>query len=335
MVNPPAKRPPGAARTRARHPGRATPSKSFDFRDAQQTVILAAMTGIALLPERWQLPACRQVARFTARRSWYSHKTAERLPLVLIRTFAHTRLEALQHYEALSLLERVHVMRSYLPGGWHPRITLEGETHLREACACGRGAVLWVSGFSHSTLVAKMALHQHGYEVSHLSRPSHGFSNTRFGRRYLNPIRQHLELRYLKERIVMYQDPDIRAMRRLRERLRENGLVSITVDHDALKTVDVPFLEGSIRLPTGPSSLARNAGAALLPVFTLADGDGFRVVIGAPVEVGRRGSAAAYQDGLREFARVLERYVWLQPERWMSWINRIYRTEPDSAAAPG
>jgi lauroyl/myristoyl acyltransferase len=93
-------------------------------------------------------------------------------------------------------------LRHSRPGGWRPTIELHGREHLDEALRRGRGCVLWVAHFVFAPNVAKLALHDAGFKVSHLSRPDHGFSSTRFGIRYLNPVRSRYEDALLAERIV-------------------------------------------------------------------------------------------------------------------------------------
>jgi len=72
--------------------------------------------------------------------------------------------------------ERLEILRAYRPGGWRPRLALDGRAHLDAALASGRGAVLWMSPFSYADLVTKMALHDAVIAVTHLSAFSRGFS---------------------------------------------------------------------------------------------------------------------------------------------------------------
>ena len=76
---------------------------------------------------------------------------------------------------------------------------LQGREHLDEALGRGKGCVLWVAHFVFAPNIAKLALHDAGYKVSHLSRLDHGFSSTRFGIKWLNPVRSRFEDRLLAE----------------------------------------------------------------------------------------------------------------------------------------
>ncbi len=223
--------------------------------------------------------------------------------------------------------ERLQLLREYRPGGWRPVIRLTGREHIEAALARGHGAVLWISQFAFSSLVAKMALHQAGFSVSHLSRAEHGPSATRFGMRFLNPIVTHIENRYLGERVVIGPEGAGRAMKELSQRLRFNGIVSISAMVDpqartqARKSIQVPFLHGSISLSTGPATFALKAGAPLLPVFAIRTAAGeFEVDIGRPLDVERQPDGKSpHVAALQQYAETLEAYVLRFPHLWPNW----------------
>src|SRR5690606_19031557 len=110
----------------------------------------------------------------------------------------------------------------------------------------GKGAILWVAPTSFGPAMTKIAIHREGIPLWHLSRPSHGFSNTAFGRTFLNPIRTSVENRQLAGRIVI-RDGDVRtALEEIEQRLRENKAVSITMGTEARAVSTVPFLHGTL-----------------------------------------------------------------------------------------
>lgn len=219
--------------------------------------------------------------------------------------------------------EFLQVLREYRPRAWQPEIRLEGRSHVDAALDRGRGAVLWVSHFSFAGLVAKKALSREGILSSHLSHPSHGFSRTRFGMRYLNRLRMHVEDRYLHERVMLSLDGATGAMRELHRRLRRNGVVSVTVRERAQRPSVVPFLNGTIKLATGAADLAYATGASLLPVFAVREPDGrYRVVVDPPLEI--RDNVArreASNLALREYTTRLTPFVLAYPEQWRGWLH--------------
>jgi lauroyl/myristoyl acyltransferase len=245
--------------------------------------------------------------------------------------------------------ERLQILRAHRPGGWRPRLRLVGRAHLDAALAHGRGAVLWTAPFSYADLVTKMALHQAGVALSHLSAFSRGFSPnsclvwdpTRFGTQVLSPLRTRVEDRHLRERIALPRDGSLAYVRRVERRLRENGVVSIRAGEAGHRTVELPFLDGCIRLATGAPSIALGAGAALLPVFTVRTGPGaFDVVIEPTLACDDAASRHDAVDALtRRYGRLLESYVLHHPQLWSGWYTmRLdgapFADAPSSGVAP-
>jgi lauroyl/myristoyl acyltransferase len=209
------------------------------------------------------------------------------------------------------------------PVPWRPEIEVTGLEHLRAAEAAGKGAVLWDSHFYFASLMTKIGLYRVGVRCCHLSRPHHGFSDSRFGMRFLNPVRTTAESRYLGERVVMGRDSATAAMRTLMKRLKENAVVSVTVRATGLNPCAVPFLDGVYRIATGAPDLAFACGAPLLPVFTLRRPDGrYAVTIDPPIPLpAGRDRRAAAEAATAEYAHRLEPRVLAFPGQWTDWIS--------------
>jgi lauroyl/myristoyl acyltransferase len=226
--------------------------------------------------------------------------------------------------------ERFQYMRAWRPGGWHPAIRILGSEHVKDALARGRGILFWGSNFSFNDLVTKMAWHRLGLRVRHFSRPTHGFSETRFGVRYLNAVRRRIEDDYLDARL-MTEELDTRdALEKLRQYLVENGSVSFTVGERGRRRAAAAFMHGKIELATGPLFLAHSVGSTVLPVFTLRESAAaFEMTIGAPLDLdggtnGEPDFAAAVQD----YADRLVPFVRRDPGQWKGW--RFVRPETPS-----
>ncbi len=217
--------------------------------------------------------------------------------------------------------EYLQVLQEYRPLGWHPRMCLEGRAHVDAALERGCGAILWLSHFSFAALVTKKALHRDGIETSHLTHPSHGYSRSRFGMRHLNWVRMHVEDRYLRERVMLSLHGSTGAMRELYRRLRENGVVSLTVRERARQPSIVRFLDGTTKVATGAADLAYATGATLLPLFTVREPGGhYRVVIEPPLDVRRDLPRREASDlVLRDYAARLAPYVLAYPGQWRGW----------------
>jgi lauroyl/myristoyl acyltransferase len=221
------------------------------------------------------------------------------------------------------ILSLIELLRDYRFDRWTPPIEVRGLENVEAARQRGRGAILWVSHFVHCDLVAKMGFHRAGLEVSHLSHPRHGFSGTRFGMRFLNRVHTAIEDRYLRKRVRLSLESSAPALEELRQRLDENGVVSISVRGDSRRPVRVPFLDGEIPIAAGAPSLAFTSGAALLPVFPVRDSSGgFTVFIDAPIEIdqtGDRREAVVRISGV--YAKRLESYALKYPGQWIGWFH--------------
>jgi lauroyl/myristoyl acyltransferase len=163
-----------------------------------------------------------------------------------------------------------------------------------------------------------MALSSTGYRASQLTRPGHGFSDSPFGIRYLNPLWTNVEDRFIDERVTIQGDNAASALAILRARLAANRVVIITVYSMAHKFVEVPFFHHSIRLPTGPMRLMRETGAPLLPACVFANDDGhFDVTIESALPSSDK--QGAFDSTARPYAKLLESYVRKYPEQWGGW----------------
>ena len=226
----------------------------------------------------------------------------------------------------------VQILRDYFRG-WTPKIALTGAEHVDAALADGRGIVLWVAHFCFNSLAAKMAFHRAGYQVSHISRPEHGFSKSRFGIAVLNPVRVRTELRYLKDRIIIERAKPSASVRTARKRLAQNEIISVTAgawEGAKVATVDVGGC--ALDLSTGAPGLALMSGAALLPVITVRDdatGE-IRVIVKERLDTGfgtRNDDAIAAIS--QAFADLLMPFVTDYPMQWRDW-EKIRAAEPEA-----
>jgi hypothetical protein len=186
---------------------------------------------------------------------------------------------------------------------------------------------LWIADFELRSPLLYAVLARHGIRLSHLSAPGHGYSKTRFGRACLNSILTSVESRYLAERILISDwvvPTPIRvltAMRRLRERVMNGHIVSVSALSNDWEPVHVRILNGKTRLAYGAPGLARDVGVSVFPVFAVQDADGrASVVIEAPLQFPSAANlrAAAIQ-ATHNYALLLDQYVRRYPEQWGGW----------------
>lgn len=295
--------------------------------ELRRVVILVVLVPFAFAPRPVALLACRALSGVLMRPgSPYPGSLASTLPAALASNTARSRRAALRRMETLNLFDQALVLRAVLIPPWRRRVRLVGLEHLEQVLSEHKGAILWVHTCVSSNVAVKQALAEAGYPLVHLSRPSHGFSSSRFGVRIMSPIMRRSENRYLGERVVINAGNSVGPLRQLRRRLAENRVVSITVTRTAARLDSVPFLDGILRLPRGPVELATSTGAGLLPVFTSGDPAQPEVRIGAPLPVaGTR--AGTVKDCEEAIARSLEEQVLRYPQCWTGWRHGLFHSE--------
>ncbi|WP_374372393.1 lysophospholipid acyltransferase family protein [Dongia sp.] len=276
-----------------------------------------------LLPERLWGPLWRGIARipvFTNRRA--IARSADTIQAALGEV-DRRRAEGIARDLRAAIYEmRMQDLRAWRPGGWRPRMVLEGEQHLKDALALGKGAVLWLAPFVFNSGPTKIAIHEKGYRVSHLSSPQHGFSETRFGVSYLNRVRCIPEDRYLAERVVFDRHAPASAMRRLMRAVKSGNVASIVAaSTEGSDLVKGPIFGGRLPVAIGAPRLAGLTGAPMLPVFTVRDPAlGFRVIVEPPIVLDLHLAAdERVVAAAAEFLRRSEPWVRRYPEQWRAW----------------
>lgn len=216
-------------------------------------------------------------------------------------------------------LSWMQILACHAPRAWQPDAPLEGKHHVDQALEGGRGVVLFTATFAYRDLMAKAAFAQAGYAISHLSRDTHGFSETRFGKHWLNPIYTSVEERYLRERMVFSGSNTKEVSAKVRERLKQNAPVMITVTPLGRHVATLPFLNGRINIATGGLSFACENDTPVLPVFTLRLGDGGTTTFVGPA-LGRTNDAERKEQinaMLADYVPRLEKSVLLYPEQFL------------------
>lgn len=296
----------------------------------QRSDLAIAGSLLALLPPAWALPerAWWSLCRAVARTPWLVDQATLAKTIAGIAAAlpepdpARARAIALDLQAAVYEL-RMQNLRAWRPGaGWRPDLILDGEPHLKSVLARGKGAILWVAHFAFNGGITKMALHERGHPVSHLSRPEHGFSKTRFGIACLNKVRCGPEDRYLHQRIVYDRHAPSTAMRRMMRVLKDGGIVSITAGAwEGIGIAEGPLLGGVLSLATGAPRLAAVTGAEILPVFSIRGREGrWRVAIQEALDLARdRSQEELSATAAAEYLRRHEPWVRAYPEQWRGW----------------
>ena len=280
------------------------------------------------VPQRQWWRLCRRLA--PAARCFASESAADSEAYIRhcmrSRPLSAAPTEIIDTLAAHAIMRTLEILRTHKPGpAWTVPTELRGATHIHEAQREGRGAVLWIGYFGANNLPPQAALCDAGFRVSHLSELTHGFSSTRFGIRWLNPVRTAAEMRFLKERIVLGSGSPAPAIRQMRRRLAENGVVSINVRHKAARPVRTAFLDGAIELASGALDIAYAARAPVLPVFAIREPSGrYRIIVEEALplayDLDRR---TAIRQAADAYVRRLEPYVLAHPEQWAGWDHPV------------
>lgn len=217
--------------------------------------------------------------------------------------------------------EMASALRDHLPQKNPPLARLIGRAHIDAALAAGRGAVLWNMPSAPGGRAGLRCLADARFPIAQLRSYAHPYSASRFGMKFLNPISNIIDNRYVKETAVLHDGNAIETMQQLGESLGQNMLVRLSANGSSGNPHEIPFLGGTLRLALGAPTLALLHGAPLIPTFCIPDGDGgFDLVAEAPLTeissqpIGKRAEALAH-----DYAEMLACYVKRHPQLWRCW----------------
>ncbi|MGI9365215.1 MAG: hypothetical protein ACR2O8_08530 [Rhizobiaceae bacterium] len=285
-------------------------------------VLIALVPGTilaCLLPRRMLIPTCGLLSRFLPV-GLFDFSSPKQIARALEITVKQAR-----GIMRNSITARLTALLAFLRAKFRAPpfdITIEGTEHIDAALAQGHGVVLWLADLVYTNYVQYIALRENGYTPSHLSRPEHGFSDTKFGLTFLNPIRQNFELKYLRERIVYRRESPNEAGALIRQRLSGNGVVSIYASgYEGRKFVELDFLSGRLKVAAGAPGIAYKQGCPILPVFAVPNPDplDFKVTIGKPLKLDNEDKDKAISEATEDFFGRLAPMVKQRPELFRAW----------------
>lgn len=212
----------------------------------------------------------------------------------------------------------MQILACHGPRRWQPSARLIGREHIDRALENGRGVALFTATFAYKDLMAKAAFSEAGFRVSHVSKDTHGFSETRFGKHWLNPIYTSIEERFLQERMVFGGTSTRTVSAKVRDRLNNNGTVMITVTPLGRHVATKPFLNGNIHIATGGLNFAAENDTPVLPVFTLRQADGGTTTfVGSALDQPMGADRAEKIDAmLEDYIPQLEAHVARHPDQF-------------------
>ncbi len=185
-------------------------------------------------------------------------------------------------------------------------LVVEGERHVRQAVADGRGAVVALP-------------HLGAWEAGAVWAAREGFP--------LTAVAEPLEPRELFEWMVEERRAlGIRviplgpsAARELLSTVRRGGFVALLADRDLVGDgIEVDFFGERARIPGGPAVLALRSGAPILPAaIYMLRGGAHRIVVRPPLVPVRKGRLREDVERVTQLlAHELEALIRLAPEQW-------------------
>jgi predicted LPLAT superfamily acyltransferase len=192
------------------------------------------------------------------------------------------------------------------------RFENQGEEHIRESLAGGRGVILLAAHFGNSEVMGQL-LAKFGTEVTLVM---------------FDDVQVQPELRETVEDIsrgrnfrILFTDGSPATAAAILSALSRGGMVGMMGDRvTGDGGIPVRFLGGTALFPTGPFALAAAAGAPVVQVFAIRiSRRRYRLVGLPPIRPGASGSGrkkAELAAGVAEFAGRLEEAVLAHPEQW-------------------
>jgi KDO2-lipid IV(A) lauroyltransferase len=187
---------------------------------------------------------------------------------------------------------------------------VEGEQHMHEAMALGRGAIVALP-------------HVGSWEWGGALTAQMGYPMTAVAER-LEPPELFEWFVAKREAIGLIVEPlDRGAGRRLVETLRAGGLVGLLCDRDLVGDgMEVELLGRRAKVPAGPATLALRTGAPLLAgVVYSGPGKDHSVYLSAPLDTERRDSLRKDVERVtRELADQMTELIRRAPEQWHVFV---------------
>jgi KDO2-lipid IV(A) lauroyltransferase len=195
-------------------------------------------------------------------------------------------------------------------------VECEGLDNLRRALSRGKGAIILTAHFGNWELLAAF------FGLS-------GFSTDIVARELDSPLAERF-VTWARTRCGNRVISKRGAMRRLLMVLGDNGIVTILLDQNVMRSegVFVDFFGSPACTNKGPALLASASGAAVVPTFIMRAGAGHRLVIGEELTLASTGDRERdVVENTAKFTMVIERIIRERPEEWF-WVHRRWKTRP-------
>lgn len=195
---------------------------------------------------------------------------------------------------------------------------LAGREYLDEAIAEGRGVILLVFHFG-LVRMAIPALEANGYHVTQHVYRGTTYGATTFSWMANAAMKQLANTETASGLKIVYHQP-IQSLITLLRCLRRGEIVGVNGDGMMGEDfVEVPFLQGTVRLPAGPAQLAAQSKAPVVPLFVLPERFARHRLIFHPASQVESPAPEAIRQATSAYAALLEQYVRRYPWAWWTW----------------
>lgn len=190
-------------------------------------------------------------------------------------------------------------------------VEIEGEAHLKDALAKGKGVIALSAHLGSFTMIgARLAAGGYPFSVV-VKQPQ----DTSFAR-LIDEYRAQIGIQTISAK------PRREAVRGILKALRQNEIVLVIADEFKSGGVMVDFMGQSSPAPRGPATLALRTKAATLPMFaTRREGGRLVLTIGPEIELIETGDLEeSVAANTAVFTRHLETMVRRYPDQW-NWLG--------------
>lgn len=200
----------------------------------------------------------------------------------------------------------------------HHSYRIQGLEQLEKSAAEGRGGIVLVFHFGLAQ-TAFAALKGMGFDFHLHKFRGETYGNEAFSWMSKAAMRASVRSDKASGIPVIYHRPNF-TFAALARHLSRGGLLGMNGDGMMSDDfVDVPFLGGTMRFPTGPARLAACTGAPLMPAFALPEGVwGHHMIVHQPIRC-QDDSEESVSATVAEYAGLLDNYVRRYPWAWWLW----------------
>ncbi len=231
---------------------------------------------------------------------------------------AEVRDHARRSFESLG---RTFIETAVLPGSSRQQIIdryekVDGWEHLEAARAQGKGVII-VTG------------HLGNWELGGAYMGARGVPFDAVTRGMANPLMEAY-VRDTRREIGMEVVHDKDAVRKTPRALREERVIAMVADHDALGLAStfVPFFGRPAKTPRGPAVFALRLGVPLVFVVSVREPSGRYALLIEPITITETGDREKDVDNIvLAYTRQLERFITRYPAQYF-WQHRRWRRQP-------